>query len=204
VSDGPSTGPGDERRLSLEAWAALPEDEPGELVDGRLVEEEEAGYAHDVAVAWLIHRLHGWVIERGGFVGASRARFAVAPARGRKPDATVYLPGSRKPPAHGLIRVPPDIAIEVVSPAPWDGRRDRIEKVKEYAGFRVRWYWIVDPQVRALQIFELGADGRYTYALGATEGRIESVPGCEGLALDVDALWAELDRLGGEGGPEGP
>jgi Uma2 family endonuclease len=193
-----------ERPLSLEAWAALPEDEPGELVDGRLVEEEVVGYAHEVIAAWLIHVLRAWLSDRGGFVGTSDAKFAVGPKGGRKPDLTVYLPGSRKPPAYGLIHVPPDIAVEVVSPTPRDGRRDRVEKVREYASFRVRWYWIVDPQVRALEIFELGADGRYAYALGATEGRIENVPGCKGLSLDVDALWAELDRLGGEGDAEDP
>jgi hypothetical protein len=28
-----------------------------------------------------------------------------------------------------------------------------------------------------------------------TSGRIDPVPGCAGLAVDVDALWAELERL---------
>jgi Uma2 family endonuclease len=189
-----------ERTMSLEEWAAMPEDEPGELVDRRLVEEEIAGYAHEVTVGWLIHVLREWVAARGGLVGASEAKFAVKPTRGRKPDLTVYLPGSRKPPAYGLIRIPPDIAVEVVSPTPKDGRRDRVDKVREYAGFKVRWYWIVDPQLRSLEIFELGADGRYTYALGATEGVIEGVPGCEGLTLDIQALWREIDALGNEGG----
>jgi hypothetical protein len=26
-------------------------------------------------------------------------------------------------------------------------------------------------------------------------GTIERVPGCEGLVVDVDAIWAEVDRL---------
>lgn len=34
-------------------------------------------------------------------------------------------------------------------------------------------------------------------------GKIEDVPGCEGLALDLDALWVELDRLGDEVPGEG-
>ncbi len=28
------------------------------------------------------------------------------------------------------------------------------------------------------------------------EGVTEDVPGCPGLRLDLDALWAEVDRLG--------
>jgi Uma2 family endonuclease len=188
------------RPISIEEWAGLPEDEPGEVVDGRIVEEEAVGYAHEVVVIWLAALLRAWIAPKGGLVGGSDARFAVRPTRGRKPDLTVYLPGSRRPPGQGLIRVPPDIAVEVVSPTPRDGRRDRVEKVIEYAGFGVRWYWILDPQLRSLEILELGADGRYAHAFSATDGVAAALPGCEALAIDLDDLWAELDRLGTDGG----
>jgi Uma2 family endonuclease len=184
------------RPMSIEAWAALPEDEPGELVDGRLVAEEVVGYAHEVVVVYLAALLRAWIAPRGGLVGGSDARFAVKSTRGRKPDITVYLPESPRPPARGLIRVPPDIAVEVVAPTPREARRDRVEKVTEYAAFGVKWYWLVDPQLRSFEVLELGADGRYAHAFSATEGVVESVPGAEGLSIDLDALWSELDRLG--------
>lgn len=181
--------------LSLAEWFDLPEDEPGELVDGHLVEEEVPDYVHEVLVAILARILGVWVAPRGGLVGGSDAKFAVASERGRRPDLTVYLPGSQFPPRRGLIRVPPDIAIEVVSPKPRDGRRDRVEKVDDYAAFGVRYYWIVDPELRSIEILELSPDGRYTRALGASDGVFETVPGCDGLTLDLDAIWAEIDRL---------
>lgn len=181
--------------MTFEAWASLPEDEPGELVDGRLVEEETPDLAHECVVAWLVCALKLWMRGRGGFVFGSEGKFAVAPRRGRKPDVTVYLPGNKKPEARGVVRTPPDIAIEVVSPTPRDGRRDRIEKAHEYAAFGVRWYWIVDPALRAIEILERGPDGRYVVAGGQGEGRLEDLPGCEGLVLDLDDMWAEVDRL---------
>jgi Uma2 family endonuclease len=181
---------------SLFGWAALPEDVPGELVDGHLVEEEVSSAAHEAAVVWLITMLYTWLRPRGGTVLGSDAKYGVrAPGGGRKPDVSAFLPGSRRPPRSGLITSPPDIAIEVVSPTPKDERRDRVEKLNEYAAFGVRWYWLVDPALRMFEILELGAGGRYIHMLGVTEGVIEPVPGCEGLRLDVAELWGEIDRL---------
>jgi Uma2 family endonuclease len=180
--------------MTLAAWADMDEDEPGELVDGHLVKDEDVGALHDVVAAWLVWILKSWLGPRGGFVLISDTRFGVSPRRGRKPDLSVYFAG-RKPPAHGLVTTPPDIMIEIVSPRPKDARRDRVEKTNEYAAFGVRLYWIVDPALRSLEIFELGADGRYVKALGAVNGLIETVPGCKGLTVDLDALWDEASRL---------
>ncbi len=56
--------------MSLVEWAALPEDEPGELVDGLLVEEEVSGYVHEVVVGWLIHMLRVWITPAAGWWAA--------------------------------------------------------------------------------------------------------------------------------------
>ncbi len=184
--------------ISVAEWLAMPEDEPGELVDGRLVEEEVPDYVHEFLVILLAQALGGWVLPRGGVMGGSDAKLTLRPDSGRKPDLTVYFPGSRRPPRRGAIRVPPDIAVEVVSPTPRDGRRDRVEKMAEYAAFGIRYYWIVDPELRSLEIVELGDDGRYTHAVGATEGTVDSIPGCEGLTVDLDAIWSALDQLPAE------
>ena len=181
--------------LSLDEWFTLPEDAPGELVDGHLVEEEVPDYVHELLVALLVRFLGNWIFPQGGLVAGSEAKFAVGAGRGRKPDVTVYLPNRRRPPARGLIRVPPDIAIEIVSPTPRDGRRDRVEKLADYASFGVAWYWLLDPQRRSLEILELDAQGRYIHVLGASTGTLGNIPGCDGLTLDLDAIWAAIDDL---------
>lgn len=182
--------------MTFEEWAAMDEDEPGELVDGQLVEEEVATFAHEVVAGWCIQTLRNWIVPRGGFVGTSEGKLKVTPRRGCKPDLFAYFPGSPRPRARDrLVTVPPDIAVEVVSPTPRDAKRDRVEKASEYAEFRVRYCWLVDPWARTLEILELGPDGRFVRALAAADGVVETVPGCEGLILDLDALWAEVDRI---------
>jgi hypothetical protein len=64
--------------------------------------------------------------------------------------------------------------------------------------------WIVDPAIRTVEILELGTDGRFAHAASAAEGTIDPVPGCAGLVIDVDALWAEVDRLDAEKAEDEP
>ena len=196
MSDQLAAGTTPKDELTLEQWSAMPEDEPGELVDGRLEAEEMPDFVHELIVTWLAHAFRSWLGGRGGFVGGSGAKFAVAPRRGRKPDLSVYLPDGGKPPRRGVIRLPPDLVVEVISPRPADVRRDRLDKMNDYAAFGVRWYWLIDPDTRSLEIFERGADGRYVRALGASGDALAAVPGCEGLVLDLPALWREVDALG--------
>lgn len=179
--------------MSVAAWVALAEDEPGELVHGCLQEEEVRDATHEAVVAWLLWTLKNWLGARGLVLG-SELKVLVAETTGRKPDLVVYLEGSRLPPRKGPVRHPPDLLIEVVSPSPRDERRDRIEKMAEYAAFGVQYYWLVDAALGSLEVFEL-IGGRYAKAVGVTAGVVSDVPGCEGLRIDVDALWSELARL---------
>jgi Uma2 family endonuclease len=182
------------RALSADEWLSLDEDADGELVDGWLVEEEVPDFTHELTISWLIRVLGAWLDGRG-FVVGSELKGLTSTSRGRKPDLTVILPGSKAPPRTGPVREPPDILVEVVTPTPRDERRDRIEKMAEYAEFGAKHYWIVDPTLQAFEIFALTSSGNYEKLVGVTSGRINPVPGCPGLTIDVDALWAELARL---------
>ena len=117
--------------MIVATWLALDEDEPGELVNGQLVEEEFADASHEAAVAWLLWTLKTWLGPKGLVLG-SALKVIVAEKTGRKPDLVVYLEGSPLPRRKGPITTPPDLFVEVVSPSPRDPRRDRVEKMAEY------------------------------------------------------------------------
>ncbi len=183
--------PPDAPAMTLAAWTAY--DGPGELVGGRLVEGEVPDAIHETVVGFLVVQLSLWAKLHGARVFGSGLKYGVAEDRGRMPDVSVWLEG-RRPPGRGLVTAPPDLAVEVVSPTPADARRDRIEKLVEYAAFGVRWYWLVDPGLRTLEVLEL-RDGAYAHRGGASTGRVADLPGLPGLEVDLDALWAEVDDL---------
>jgi Uma2 family endonuclease len=179
-------------KMTLDEWAALGEDERGELVDGELVEEEMPSFVHEVVVAWLISVLRAWAAPRGAIVVGSGLKLKVSGRRGRMADVAVYFRRG-KVQARGLVTVPPDVAVEIVSTDPKDQRRDRIEKLDEYAAFGIRYYWLVSPELRSIEILELGADGRYVHAMNLASGTSRAI-GCDGLLVDLDDLWREVER----------
>jgi Uma2 family endonuclease len=60
----------------------------------------------------------------------------------------------------------------------------------------IRFYWLVDPEARTFEIFELAADA-YEPRLRAQGGTVPEVPGCPRLELDLDAMWGKVDALEG-------
>jgi Uma2 family endonuclease len=150
---------------TLEAWAALDEDDSRELVDGRLDDEEEPSAIHETVVRWVLVLLDAYFRPRGGLVFGSGIKLAVRAQSGRLPDVVCYGRG-RRPEARGVVRVPPDIVVEVVSSSPRDERRDRIEKPDDYGAFGVRYFWLVDPDHRSFEISARASSG-YQYCWSA-------------------------------------
>ncbi len=182
------------RKLTLREWGQLDEDMEGELVEGVLEEEEVASYIHETVVAWFLVALSLWAKRRGGKVYGSEAKLAVGPRQGRKPDVSVYAKGALPSGRDNVARVAPYIVIEVLTPTPRDERRDRVEKVRDYARSGARYYWLADPSFRTLEILERNRRGRYELVLSRSGGRGEGIPGCPGLKLDLDELWREVEE----------
>jgi Uma2 family endonuclease len=180
--------------VTIDDWAALDEDDSRELVDGALEEAEVPSVLHEIIVTWLQLLLGPYFRGRGGTtLGA--VKLAIQPRRGRIPDLACYHAG--KPlPLEGVVTVPPDVVIEVVSSRPEDERRDRIAKPQDYAELGALHYWIVDPWLRSVEVFELDDRKRYVRVLATTGGVVDPVPGLPDLKLDVDAMWAEIERVG--------
>jgi Uma2 family endonuclease len=82
----------------------------------------------------------------------------------------------------------PDLIVEVASPS--TRGRDAVQKAAAYAEAGVPEYWLPDPETRTFRMLVLH-DGVYRDA-EPVDGRFHSTV-IDGLALDPDSLFADLD-----------
>jgi Uma2 family endonuclease len=107
-------------------------------------------------------------------------------ARGREPDLLFISSERLHLLRHTFLDGAADVAIEIVSPESIG--RDRGDKFVEYERAGVREYWLIDPDRRSAEFYELGDDSRYHTAATGEDGIYRSKV-ITGFWLRVDWLW---------------
>lgn len=102
-----------------------------------------------------------------------------------EPDLLLVL-NARKEIMQDWVRGAPDLVMEVLSPT--TAARDRGVKLRTYARFGVKEYWIVDPEERAVEVYQLTAGG-YELIQTIAEGATLTSPLLPGFALAVGQLF---------------
>jgi len=125
-----------------------------ELVRGRLMVREPAGYEHGRVAARILGRLSAHVSSTGcGELLAAETGFTLQrrPDTVRAPDVA-YLRADRAPApgTRGFPELAPDLAVEVRSPD--DSHRELAEKVADWLAAGTQVVWVVDPRARTLVV----------------------------------------------------
>lgn len=102
-----------------------------------------------------------------------------------QPDL-LFVRNERKEILKDWVRGAPDLAVEILSPS--TAARDRGIKLKAYARFGVKEYWIVDPEGQTIELYRLAPEG---YELTRTFRHEEgfSSPLLPGFALPVGSIF---------------
>jgi Uma2 family endonuclease len=121
-----------------------------ELVRGEVVETMPPGGEHGVIAGILIALLYTWAKsgQGGHVVGESGYVIEHDPDTVRGPDVS-YVSAARVPQSSipkGYWKLPPDLAVEMVSPG--DSAEEVREKVHEYLVAGTRLIWVVYPTTR--------------------------------------------------------
>ena len=144
-------------RLTADQFIALPDAENYELIEGALVERRLMG-AHASYIAGRIVHLLNTVVDRTGrgWVLDSETTYRCFgdPDTLRRADVSFLragrLPGERIP--EGYVTIPPDLAVEVISPT--NLAYEVQEKIRDYIEAGVRLIWIVYPNTQRVQIHD--------------------------------------------------
>jgi Uma2 family endonuclease len=177
-----------ERPLTHHDLDDLPEDDRFryEVIDGELYVAPFPFVAHQRAVTRLV-ALIGMYLETHslGEVFTSNTKVVLDELTGVGPDL-VYVSHER---SGDLKRDgfygPPDLVVEVTSSKP---SLDRVVKHRKYAKSGVPHYWIIDPETRTLEAFELKGK-RYKLVAAAKGDETFSPKLFPGLAIPLTRLW---------------
>jgi Uma2 family endonuclease len=143
------------RKATEEDLLAMPDDgQKYELVDGEIRGVSPAGLGHGRLCVSLTLRLGTCVQERAlGLVVDSSTGFRLPNGNVRSPDVAFIAAGrfTGDDLRAGFCPVPPDLAIEVLSPT--DRRRHVLDKVGEYLDAGVPLVWVIDPAARKATVY---------------------------------------------------
>jgi Uma2 family endonuclease len=164
-------------------------DEPRcELIFGRFYVSPSPLLLHQIVVGTLFEWLRRIARRTGGLAVTAPLDVAFAEHSIVQPDV-MYISPARRAIAQQRIEGAPDLLVEVLSRG--TARRDRGEKLRLYAEFDVREYWIVDPEERQIE-FLVNDGGRFVVALPeGGEYRSRALPE---IHLDLAAFWREVDE----------
>ncbi len=108
--------------------------------------------------------------------------------KGREPDIFVVLNENLERVNELYLDGPADVAVEIVSKE--SRRLDRVEKSEEYRLSGIKEYWLIDPENRSAELFELDENGQYFPIPVNQSGTFRSSV-LAGFWLDPNWLWSD-------------
>ena len=91
-------------------------------------------------------------------------------------------------PETAFFELPPDWICEILSPS--TARVDRVEKLPIYAANGVKHAWLVDPDLRTLEVFE-NQNGKWLLLTVLEHNAAVAQPPFDAVSFDLGALWAD-------------
>ncbi len=178
------------RKLTFEEFLDwCDEDTRAEWVNGRVVVLSPDNLPHNRVDRFLVQVLGIYVQKHklGEVFHEGILMKLDAPNSARCPDVMFISNARAEQLRRTYVDGAADLAVEIVSPD--SVKRDRSEKFSEYALGGVREYWIIDPDRKTAEFYEIGDDGRY-YPVPLCDGEFRStvVPG---FRLNPGWLWED-------------
>jgi Uma2 family endonuclease len=146
-------------RLTYEDYCLLPNDgKRYEIIDGELFVTPSPLTRHQLVVMNLAYYLIGFVKRHDlGVVYLAPLDVVFSPYDVVEPDILYVSKARAAIVTEKNVQGAPDLVVEVLSES--TAKIDRTTKLKLYARFEVREYWLIDPIKLSAEIYRLGSEG---------------------------------------------
>ncbi len=177
------------KRMSLDEFLQwLDEDTHAEWVEGEVLLMSPVSYTHQELTRFLLEILSAFVnVERAGVVCYEPFQMRLANSS-RSPDILFVSNANLHRLKETYLDGAADLVVEVISPE--SRARDRGEKFYEYESAGVREYWLIDPERKQAEFYQLTEGGVYHTVLAASQGVYHSRV-LDRLWLQVEWLWQQ-------------
>jgi Uma2 family endonuclease len=179
-----------QKTYTPEDLLSMPDRKKYELVDGHLVERHMSVLSNWVGGRLLFELtkfLESYELGWAWPAGQGYVCFPDSTRKMRMPDVS-FVRKSRLPEgltSDGYIYIPPDLAVEVVSPN--DLAYDVESKVVEYLDASVALVWVIDPEARTVRIYR--CDGSISWL--REQGELSGEDVLPGFQCRVAAIFPE-------------
>jgi len=153
------------RKYTYADYLTYPEDERWEIIDGVPHMQSAPSWEHQSISRELLRQFSNYLLGKPCEVFASPFDVRLSDSQTDDEDVTnVYQPDLAVVCDKGQLKGTgyfgiPDLVIEILSPS--TARTDRLLKFNMYEKFRVKEYWIVEPDVKLVSVFILQDHNRY-------------------------------------------
>ncbi|TAK24191.1 MAG: Uma2 family endonuclease [Chloroflexota bacterium] len=167
-----------------------------EIIDGQLYASKQPGAEHQLVCGRATGALDRWSLQTGAGEAYGAPGVIFAPDDDVAPDVAWY---SRERLASALdqaghFHAAPDLVVEVLSPGAHNERRDRETKLNLYSRRGVREYWIVDWQLRQVELYRREQLLQLHLVATLLEADTLASPLLPGFALPIHDLFVRAVR----------
>lgn len=171
----------------------LPKNMTGEIVNGRVIAHPRPAPKHARAYSQLGRKVGspfdegiggpgGWWILDEPELHLASTDILVPDLAGWRRERMPKLPDA------AWFELVPDWVCEILSPS--TARIDRAEKLPIYAHHQVRHAWLIDPDLRTLEVFE-NHDGKWLLLTVLENDAAVSQPPFDAISFPLGSLWAD-------------
>lgn len=159
-----------------------------ELDEGVIVEMAESSPTNTVIAGRVIYFLNAFVIPNDlGYVTAPDGGFKLGERKVRQPDAA-FISKSRVVTLPKHFDLPPDLAVEIVSP-----NEDVLRKVDEYLRAGTRIVWVVYASEKMIYVFTLDENRNLRGQPFGVNDTLDGGDVLPGFRLPVQDVFPEAD-----------